>query len=120
MVVLNLWCCGAHRHTMQVLAPVLNSPPSLQVTSKVVIERPLTLLIPVVPVMVYTGLGLFWVWSTIYLYTSCEHPLPPSLTPHTHTPSLPCTCHMCQSYQDYFNACKFCINLLTPDKKANS
>ena len=37
-----------------------------------VIERPLTLIIPLVPSLIYIGLGLFWVWSTIYLYTSCE------------------------------------------------
>ena len=44
----------------------------LQVTSKIVAERPLTMLIPTVPLLLYVSLGLFWVWSTIYLYTSCK------------------------------------------------
>ncbi len=45
---------------------------SLQVTSKVVAQRPLTMLIPTLPLLLYASLGLFWMWSTIYLYTSCE------------------------------------------------
>ena len=44
----------------------------VQVTSKVVAQQPLIMLIPIVPLLLYTSLGLFWVWSTMYLYTSCE------------------------------------------------
>ena len=44
----------------------------IQATSKMVAQRPLTMLIPILPLLLYASLGLFWVWSTIYLYTSCE------------------------------------------------
>ena len=43
----------------------------MQAASKVVSERPLTLLIPVVPLLLYTAMAFFWVWSTIYLFTIC-------------------------------------------------
>lgn len=44
----------------------------IQATSKMVAQRPLTMLIPILPLLLYASLGLFWVWSTIYLYTSCK------------------------------------------------
>ena len=43
----------------------------MQAASKVVSERPLALLIPVVPLLLYTAVAIFWVWSTIYLFTIC-------------------------------------------------
>ena len=43
----------------------------VQATSRIITERPLVLLMPCVPLIIYGGLALFWVWSTIYLFTSC-------------------------------------------------
>ena len=51
----------------------------MQAASKVVSERPLTLLIPVLPLLLYAAMALFWVWSTIYLFTICALSPPISL-----------------------------------------